>query len=100
MGEHELRGKVAAVLNSRLSPERVAAVVEILYASLTYSSLEKALSAARPKVAACRATTEAVDRIHCGHNPWLYARPVTALREKDGALTWTEPPAPKRRGVA
>jgi hypothetical protein len=69
MGECELKGKVAAVLNSRLSPERVAAVVEIPYASLTYSNLEKALSAARPKVAACRATTEAADRIHCGPNP-------------------------------
>jgi hypothetical protein len=100
MGEDELKGKVVAVLNSRLSPERVAAVVEILHASQAYSSLEKAQFAARPERAPYRATTEAVDRIHCGHNPFLYARLVTNLQDKDGALTWTEPPAPKRRGVA
>jgi hypothetical protein len=93
---------VVAVLNSRMSPRSVKEFVELLYATLRYSSRDKVLYATTPKDNPHPATMTAFQKITCGDNPWLYARRVSNLKITDDNLTWTEPlsDAGRRKKIA
>jgi hypothetical protein len=82
---------VLAVLNSGMSPHAVKEFVELLYATLNYSSRDKLLYATTPKDNPYAATMNVFEKINCGDNPWLYARLVSNLKVTAGKLTWTEP---------
>ncbi len=97
----EDKDRIAAVLNSRLSAERVKEIVEILYVNATYSLSERLGYASRewfnPYPAQFGMTP---GEVTCGHNPWLYARIVDQLQvERDEAgeekLTWQPPSRPR-----
>ena len=105
MGDHAaVDQKVAAVVNYRRPSEYVRSLVEQLYISKTSSPVEMAIyakdSKANPYPANFHSTKTAEwhSRIHCGHNPHLYARKVKNLRsvtEGDAeTLHWEELPMP------
>ena len=92
---------VVMVLNGRMGIERVRWHVELMYIEKTSSDAEK-YDSARPKKSRRIAFPVEVTRtvngeahIHCGHNPWLFARLVDDLRvetDDDGVevLKWKE----------
>ena len=92
---------VVMVLNGRMGIERVRWYVELMYIEKTSSDAEK-YDYARPKKSRRTAFPAEVTRtikgeghIHCGHNPWLFARLVDELRVEtndDGVevLKWKE----------
>lgn len=83
-----------AILNYRKNARTVAEAVELLYATKYYNAEEKLRYAKSPKDNPYRALRSPFGRITCGHNPLLFARLVTDLKvEKDGLVTWTEPPS-------
>jgi hypothetical protein len=82
---------VVAVLNCRMSVHSVKEFVELLYATLSYTSREKFLYAINRKDNPYPATMNVFEKINCGDNPWLYARLVSNLKVIDGKLTWREP---------
>jgi len=88
---------VAAILNYRLSANSVKDFVELLYASLTYSSREKLLLAKDPKKNPYPATMTLFQHIHCGDNPLLHARLVSGLMVTEGTPTWIEPASESER---
>ena len=88
-GEHaKPRQRVAAVLNPRLSGQKVLEIVELLYANEPYNPSER-IAVARSRRSnpypARFGSLEGVPwegEIVCGHNPWLEARLVRNLRAK------------------
>jgi hypothetical protein len=100
IGEHAKRdGKVAAVLNSRLSQSKVKKLVEFLYLTEYYTVSEKMAVAQRKKdnpYPARAETTRNGPLIDCGHNPHLLARLVDGLTVesapsgRDIAVSWKE----------
>ena len=99
-GNHAKRDKkVAATFDSRLSPERVRAFIEVLYAYETYTLSEKITAFVdnrrRNPYPAEFLKLDGGSRegeIHCGHNPYLRARLVddlTVERGQDGVETAT-----------
>lgn len=105
IGDHAaVPQKVAGVVNYRKSAEYVRSLVEQLYIAKTSSSVEMAMYAkdatANPYPAQFHRINGAPwhGRIHCGHNPHLYARKVRDLRSvrqaDEDALQWDELPMP------
>jgi hypothetical protein len=105
-GEHAKRDdKVAAVLNSRLSPEQVCRFVEFIYTS-AYNSLSERLSYATrraqnpyPALFGALGRVPWEGQITCGHNPWLFARRVDNFSvrqngEREEQAEWEERPRP------
>lgn len=106
IGDHAKRDdKVAAILNPRFSAERVRELVELLYLTQN-STLSERMNWARDKhlnpYPAQFHTLDGVPwqgQIHCGHNPFLFARLVDDLaveRDAEGneRATWRERPKP------
>ena len=101
IGDHAaVDDPVVAILNARTGAEEVRRYVERRYIEETASLREK-LSYARYKKPAYPAEFERMKgvsytgQIHCGHNPWLYARLVDDLRAEIDANgndvpKWTE----------
>lgn len=102
IGNHaKPKDKIAAVLNWRLSPERVARIIEIIYANEFYT-LEERLAIAKNKKSNPYQTRYGAiqgiplgDRLFCGHNPFLEARLVDNLHvvkdnEGNQELSWDE----------
>lgn len=93
-GEHAKRNeKVAALFDSRVSPERVRESVELLYAQAAYTLSERIACFVgnrrrNPYPAEC-VKLEGVPwqgEIHCGHNPYLRARLVDELAIHRGRM--------------
>ena len=92
---------VVMVLNGRMGTKRVRWYVEMMYIEKMSSDAEK-YDSARPKkrrrIAFPAEETRTINgeaHIHCGHNPWLFARLVDDLRveiDDDGVemLKWKE----------
>ncbi len=100
---------IVSILSSRLSPDSVKDYVERIYIDKCFSFSER-LSIVRnkknnpypaefpklpplPKGPGGRFTGQ----VTCGHNPHLFARPVSDIKVRrnengDEELTWTEPP--------
>lgn len=118
VGEHAaVEQPVAAILPVQSSPETVKVLMERLYASSTYTP-EEMLAALPPRghnpYRATYGSITVYDRgvpvtvpytgqLICGHNPHLYARPVSCLRIGSGTfadgsrrLEWQDRPRPKR----
>jgi hypothetical protein len=94
--EHPNIGSIVAVLNFRYSAQKVASIVEHLYMALAdYTDSEKLAYARKPKSNPYPARIDRFSRLTCGHNPWLYGRIVSNLREEDGELKWDEPLCPR-----
>lgn len=101
--EHESFRKVIAVLNPRLRAERVAWLMEQIYAGAEYSDYERLKWMIRPKENPYTAQYgqlrggRFLDHT-VGHEPHLFGRKVTNLRmrHEDGteALVWDEIPLP------
>ena len=110
--EHEV---IAAILRPQTSPESVKRIVELLYAAREYDAVDKLGALSRNPYPAeyntvtveqetlggepWRQRVPFIGQIHCGHNPFLYARLVDNLRPKDEAdpgagLVWDERPHP------
>lgn len=97
---------VAAVLRPQTSPETVRRITEVLYAAREYAAVDKLDSLVHNPYPATFNIVRGVPytgQIHCGHNPWLYARLVDDLGPKeptnaDGGLIWRERPHPSPRG--
>lgn len=89
---------VVAFYNPRWSSERVAPLVEQLYAERTSTLAERAAYAKRPSNNPYPARKDFNGHILCGAHPWLYARVVEALKIQTEAgtgvetATWVEPP--------
>ncbi|OGJ64490.1 hypothetical protein A3C37_01770 [Candidatus Peribacteria bacterium RIFCSPHIGHO2_02_FULL_53_20] len=103
IGDHAaMPEKVVAILSPHWSDEKVREYVEVLYSNLTYSFSERMSYAKRKKDNPYPAKFDMYGgRIHCGHNPSLYARKVENLRvssNEDGSesLSWDEIPIPER----
>ena len=87
---------VVGVLNPRWGDRRVADIVEFLYSNATADISELSHYAKRPSNNPYRAEIRN-GRIHCGHNPFLYARIASDLKIEIGpddreSITWKEPP--------
>ncbi len=76
IGNHAKRkDKIAAVLNWRLTRERVAEIIEMIYAN-EYYTLEERVAFAKDRKLNPYQAQYAAGRISCGHNPFLEARLV------------------------
>jgi hypothetical protein len=94
--DHPDYGSVVAVLNFRYTARKVAVTIEQLYMVLSsYTGGEKLAYARDPRNNPCPAEADRFSRITCGHNPWLYGRMVSNLREEAGELKWDEPLSPR-----
>jgi len=87
---------VVGVLNPRWSDKRVAEIVEFLYANATANVAELSHYAKKPSNNPYRAEIRN-GTIHCGSNPFLYARVVSDLRiettiNNKETISWMEPP--------
>jgi hypothetical protein len=88
---------LAAILPSRWSADRVAKLAEILYARATGNASEVARYATPRGSNPYPGVVSDFELVTCGHNPFLYARKVTALHvalDTDADLeviSWTEP---------
>ena len=102
------RNPVAAVFRPQLSAEKVRQIVEVLYANSEYTDSEKIRWAIKAKENPYPAEFAGIGgarwqgQIHCGHNPYLFARLVDELRVEnrdDGSeeTIWEERPPPKLR---
>jgi len=88
--------RVVGVLNPRWRDGRVADIVEFLYSNTNAYVYELTSYAKRRSNNPYQADIRN-GRIHCGHNPFLYARVVSDLRidiTDDGieTISWKEPP--------
>ena len=98
--------EVAAILNPRYSTERVADIVEFLYAKRNATASELVAYAARAAKNPYRPGRQFSGGITCGHNPCLHARIVDDLSVSTDVetgietITWTELPLyrPRERG--
>jgi len=107
-GDHAKReDRIAAVLNPRLFGTRVKEIIEFLYMNNCYTLRERldyALHPRRNPYPARFGTLEGhhpwEGQVHCGHNPFLFARMVDELVIDDGEgygnenMTWKERPRP------
>ena len=82
-GDHaKVEDKFVAIFNPHWGPRRVKDYVEVLYSTLKYTVGDKLGVAIKPRCNPYRAEygftgqVRCMDRIRCGHNPWLYARLV------------------------
>lgn len=81
-GNHaKLTDNVAAILNPRLSPERVRDFFELFYMNIQYSLTERLTYTAskRKNPYPARSIRPWGYEIECGHNPYLFARQVDDL---------------------
>lgn len=102
IGNHAKRkDKIAAILNWRLSPERVAEIIEIIHANEFYTLAERLAIAKNKKLNPYQTGYGAIQgipwegRLLCGHNPFLEARLVDNLcvvkdNEGNQTLVWDE----------
>ncbi|CAE6899616.1 hypothetical protein [Paraburkholderia domus] len=87
--------EIVSILNGRTGAGRVKDLVEQIYAD-RFLSAEERISRIRERAnMAYRADIDIVQRITCGHNPFLYARHVNNLKAaqdtgEDIAFTWDE----------
>jgi hypothetical protein len=107
IGDHAKKeNKIVSILNYRVSPRNVRDYVERLYVDSEYSFTERVEYAKSRKNNPYPAEFDRINgvpwegRIHCGHNPFLFARFVTNLRVELNAdqrehLRWEEIPRPK-----
>ena len=87
---------VVGMLNPRWGDKRVADIVEFLYSNTTANVSELSHYAKKPSNNPYRAEIRS-GRIHCGHNPFLYARIVSDLKieitsDDKESISWMEPP--------
>jgi hypothetical protein len=106
-GEHaKPRQRVAAVLNPRLSGQKVLEIVELLYANESYDPSERIAVVKNRRSNPYPARFGALEgvpwegEIVCGHNPWLEARLVRNLRAQPDStgeeqFLWEERPKPR-----
>ena len=101
--------KVAAILNYRLSGEKVREIVELLYVN-SYSLSTRLAYAKNKKSIHHRAEFHTLgrapwtSRITCGYQPCLYARLVDDLSVQvdengDETLSWKERPKPTKFAI-
>jgi hypothetical protein len=102
MGDHALvENRIAAILNPRMSAGNVRNLVEFLYANFTFSLDEKIKYANNRRFNPFPAQFGLLNGIpwegyiHCGDNPWLFARKVSDIRLIDNGmveeqLVWKE----------
>ena len=88
--------RVIGVLNPHWGDRRVADIVEFLYSNANSPVDELSCYAKKASNNPYRADIRN-GRIHCGHNPFLYARKVSDLKvdtTNDGRekISWKEPP--------
>ena len=107
MGEHaKRRNKIAAVLNPHFSGQHVRELVQFLYTTESYTVSEQMAFAKDPTQNPYPAQFAQIEghpwaaQIHCGHNPFLFARLVDELTVERGADgkengVWKERPRPK-----
>lgn len=95
------RNKIVAVFRPQLAAEKIRQIVEALYSSSVYTDREKIRWALKSKENPYPAEFDRINgvpwqgRIHCGHNPYLFARLVDELRvesREDGSeeTVWDE----------
>ena len=108
MGNHaKVDNEVAAILNYRFSGEKVRQIVDLSYVNSQYSLRERIAYAKNKQDNPYPAQFHRLGgvpwlgRIHCGHNPYLYARLVDNLcvnvnNEGEEELTWKERYAPDK----
>ena len=106
IGDHAaVPDKVAAILNPRLSEERVRETVEFLFANASYTLSERLGYASNRRFNPYPARFGALTgipwrgQVICGHNPWLFARKVDGVdvvenEDGDEVLVWSERPRP------
>jgi hypothetical protein len=98
MGDHARPAwdPIQAILSPRLSEGRVRWFVEQCYADREYVYGERLRYAVHPERNPYRAVYQG-GAIHCGHNPFIFARKVKDFRiGGNGVPTWHEPPAHQR----
>jgi hypothetical protein len=94
----EVVDRIAAIWHRRWSVSRVAQMMEALYALRSCAPSQLAAYARRPSQNPYQAQIRNGERIDCGHNPYLYGRPVDNLMitpDPDTGLeiiSWIEPP--------
>ena len=101
-GDHAARdNNIAAILNWRLSEEKVRQLVELIYANEQFTLSERLSYAKNKHNTPYPAQFNGMysGQIVCGGNPFLYARladDIKVDRDLDGieTLTWTERPIP------
>jgi hypothetical protein len=94
--------RIAAILNPRLSADRVKSIVELIYVNSSFSLSERIDYAKRgytpyPVQFGTLNKVTWLGQMTCGHNPYLYARLVNGIRRDTGApegITWDERPPP------
>jgi hypothetical protein len=102
----KVENPIAAILNPRLSPKRVSEIIELLYVNRNYSLSERLDYSNNKKFNPYPAEyykingVDYLDRIYCGHMPYLYARKVKDIKvvtNQNGKeeLIWKELPKPK-----
>ena len=89
IGDHAKRdNKIVAVLNWRLSPDKISEMIEMIYANEYYSLEERVAFAKNKKMNPYKTTYDTFNgipwhgRLFCGHNPCLVARLVDNLYVK------------------
>src|SRR5262249_10276910 len=99
-------GRVAAVYNTRGSPERVKELVELLYVGASFAIFEQIAYANNrsfnpypARFGSLRGILCWMGEIYCGHDPWLFARLVDNLRTEESGdgverVLWDERPKP------
>lgn len=107
-GDHARpKERIAAILSPRLSAGLVRDLVEFIYLNASYSVAERISIMKNPRTNPYRAEFDWIGgvpwsgRIHCGHNPWLFARLVDNLRTSPGndgdeEVHWAERPIPQQ----
>jgi hypothetical protein len=101
----KIKNSVAAILSSRTSPERVCEIIEVLYVNHNFTLAERIAYSNNKKFNPYPAYFDRINgipylgRVHCGHNPYLFARKVDKLKvtkDENGneVLTWKEIPKP------
>jgi hypothetical protein len=110
-GDHaRVEDRIAAVLNSRLSGERVRRLVDILYANAMCTLSERLLYARNPRQNPYPASFTTISgvryegEIACGDNPFLRARLVEEIRVEGSppegeVLRWREPEPPDIKAI-
>ena len=101
IGDHaKVENKIVAILNYRRSGEYVRKITELLYANNCFSLRERVAYARNKRNNPYPAQIYSGERIHCGHNPYLYARLVDDLcvnidENGEESITWKDRPIPK-----
>ncbi len=102
----KVENPIAAILNPRLSPQRINEIVELLYVNHNYSLTERLAYCNNKKFNPYPAEYSQIngvnylERIYCGHMSYLYARKVKDMKVVNNQtgkeeLSWKELPKPK-----